>query len=173
MKLSRWFPVTHWLWARRAVVAYVVLATALLGAAVYKAPELAYLCNDWLNREKAWRTERWELISIAGEKAKDCGYIRFGGKPEKANSCAFESLAARQPFYVGYDVQGKDSHLIVGLALDSSGQLYSALFDSQGGETLGLKPPERVVGQVYIKPCAHAPEVTPRGYLSCEWPKGW
>lgn len=151
--------------------------TRLVAFAAYCAAGCVLLmgCSaqrDWLSRQRAWRTERQELTKIAGRNAEDCGYIRFGKDPKQANRCALESLAQKKPFYVAYDVQGMDSHLIIGLALDKTPQFFTVKYDSMGWDPSGVELPERVIGHVFIKPCQdwHL-QVTPRGYLSCDWPR--
>jgi hypothetical protein len=174
MEMSRTFPMTIWLWRRRTILGFSVLVAALSGAILYKAPELPDLFQDWLNRQRAWRIERQELINIAGKNGKDCGYARFSEDPTPANRCALESIAHQKPFYVAYDVQGRDSHLIVGLALDRLLKLSAVKYDSLGWDTSGVKLPGKVMGHVLIRPCEEPhPQVTPRGYLSCEWPHHW
>jgi hypothetical protein len=70
---------------------------------------------------------------------------------------------------VRYDIQGLDSDLIIGLAQNNAGQLYSVKFDSEGWDTGEMQSQQKIVGHVLIKPCpSHSPFIHPKGYLSCD-----
>jgi len=61
------------------------------------------------------------LNERAGSSSKDCGVVRLMQPHSEAVSCAQTALKGRTPFMVVFQVQGIDSEIFHGLAVDASG----------------------------------------------------
>jgi hypothetical protein len=72
------------------------------------------------------------LINESGASGRSCGVIERGESPEATASCAQEALAAGSPFFVVFEVQGIDSHIFRGLAVNDRGEATFAQWDSDG-----------------------------------------
>jgi hypothetical protein len=62
-----------------------------------------------------------QLRNLAGAGARNCGRVPGNGDVKGASDCAMQASAARQPFYVAYDLPG----LTVAVAGTSDGKLFS------------------------------------------------
>jgi hypothetical protein len=62
-----------------------------------------------------------QLRNLAGAGARNCGRVPVNSDVKGASECAMQASAARQPFYVAYDLPG----LTVAVAGNSDGKLFS------------------------------------------------
>jgi hypothetical protein len=86
---------------------YIVLAVIFASACPARnGDELAYL----------------HLRRLAGNGAIDCGRVALGKDATSTNECALAAFRAKRPFFVRYEVQGRDSRLVVGFAVDDRTQ---------------------------------------------------
>jgi hypothetical protein len=96
------------------------------------------------------------LRGIAGKDATDCGHIGLHQKPDAASDCVLASWNAHRPFFVRYDVQGIDSHLVFGLA-SGGGDIFNVKYDSMGWATDDLRSGAKVFDSrhIVVIPCPH------------------
>jgi hypothetical protein len=113
MKAQRKLP------ARRLYVACSTIFVALLTTACPKrsGDNLAY----------------GHLRRLAGQGSTDCGHVALGEDSTTANNCAVGAFQKKHPFIVRYEVQGRDSQLVVGLATNDHGQVVVVKYDSEAG----------------------------------------
>jgi len=70
------------------------------------------------------------LKQLAGEAARDCGFVRLYARPETATACALSIYAEKKPFYVTYVEWGIDSYVAMSFASDANGNVYKVKYDS-------------------------------------------
>jgi hypothetical protein len=77
-------------------------------------------------------TQRFQssLHEIGGSGAKSCGLVALHQTTEQSVSCALASLVSHSPFTVGFQLQGIDSQIWVGLAMSKNGTPQLVHFDS-------------------------------------------
>ena len=111
------------------------------------------------------------LIEFAGDSATDCGHVALGQEFNTANSCVLGAFQEKHSFIVRYDVQGRDSRLVVGLAANDQGRVVIVKYDSEGWDPHQLQSDDRLAdnGHVLLKPCPAESKLhkTQTGYLSC------
>ena len=66
----------------------------------------------------------------AGASATDCGDARPLGDDQKVNDCIVRSFESRRPFFARIWMQGFDSAVAKGVAMNRNGELYVYSFDS-------------------------------------------
>jgi hypothetical protein len=81
------------------------------------------------------------LREAGGPDAQDCGLISLSESRASAVSCATKAIAEGRPFSVGFQVQGIDSRIYLGLARAASGKTERFYWDSDvfGGSKLFAK----------------------------------
>ncbi len=79
-----------------------------------------------------------KLQELAGSSATFCGYVPLGESSREANKCAQKAFNEGRPFYIGYDSghtnhekQWADWYWAVGVARNSTGQLWTVSFNSK------------------------------------------
>lgn len=94
-----------------------------------------------------WGPSFQEYLSLlnerAGARSKDCGVVRFSQPRSDAVRCAQAALEGRTPFRVIFQVQGIDSRIFHGLAVNASGNATWLYWDSDsygGGSHFVTKP---------------------------------
>jgi hypothetical protein len=88
-----------------------------------------------------------EYLSLLNERAgtspKDCGVVRLRQPRSGAARCAQTALEGRTPFMVVFQVQGIDTEIFHGLAVNASGNATWLQWDSDsygGGHPFITKP---------------------------------
>jgi len=83
------------------------------------------------------------LRELAGKGAAACGTVELRDDPTAAFSCARSAMAAGQPFWVAAQIEGIDSLLWRGVALEPDKTVWLLSYDSDvhggggyGGESL-------------------------------------
>ena len=76
--------------------------------------------------------DRYRLLlsQTAGAGARNCGLLERENPPGEAIVCARRALAAQEPFFVIFALQGIDSSIYRGLAVDASRTATFAQWDS-------------------------------------------
>ena len=123
---------------------YVALSMLMLSGACARGPS----SNDFAA----------EVRSQAGKGAIDCGVVRNDSARKAAAECAAAALTRRSPFLVIVQVQGIDSEIFHGLAVNAEGSAVKILWDSDA--TGGSRFPQ--VRQMSSEPCV-APHVEASG----------
>ena len=79
------------------------------------------------------------LQELAGKGAAACGTVKLKEDPSAAFSCAKSAMAAGQPFWVAAQVEGTDSLLWRGVALEPDKTVWLLSYDSDvhGGGSYG------------------------------------
>ncbi len=103
-----------------------------------------------------------KLQQIAGGNARDCGRIKSQAPDalQPASSCAMQAAAAKQPFYVAYDMPG----LTVGVAGNSEGKLFSVQAEQP---EKGQPAPKTEVASA---PCPSSLRIAQSGRVTCMTP---
>ncbi len=99
-----------------------------------------------------------KLQDLAGQSATNCGRPGVGGDVRSASACAMQASAAKQAFYVAYDMPG----LTVGVAGAADGKNYA--IQAQTDEGSGAAK------QVSSTECPAALRVAQSGRVTCMAP---
>jgi hypothetical protein len=119
---------------RRCVGCTIILAVA--ASACSSGPTLEQL------REK--------LAAAAGPTAVDCGVVMLGNAKTDAVNCSVDALSTSKPFYVAFQVQGIDSTIVHGLAVNATREATSFMWDS---DKHGGRYPSTSESWIAQKPC--------------------
>lgn len=71
-----------------------------------------------------------QAARLAGEGARDCGFVPIGEPGEAARACAAEAFALGDAFHVAYALQGYDSEIVEMVSGDANGRVLVTLYDS-------------------------------------------
>jgi hypothetical protein len=71
-----------------------------------------------------------ELRSLAGSGAVFCGHVARGENSKSVNDRALQAFRKKRAFYVVYDGWGYSPFSRVGLAGDTTGQMWEVMFES-------------------------------------------
>jgi hypothetical protein len=99
---------------------------------------------------------RSKLAETAGPGAADCGMVMLESSKSDAVTCSAAALAACKPFYVAFQVQGIDSAIVHGLAVNAKGEATRLMWDS---DKHGGRYPNTAESWIDQKPC-ESPSVT-------------
>jgi len=133
-----------------SVVTFVIVALLLVNCDRNPAPPASSgAAGDALQRK---------LQELAGNGAANCGRLKSQAQDqvESASNCAMNAAKNKQPFYVAYELPG----LIVALAGDSSGKLYSVQQEQPASGTPGS-------AEVVAKPCPAELRLAQSGRVTC------
>jgi hypothetical protein len=99
---------------------------------------------------------RSKLAQTAGPGAADCGMVMLDSSKSDAVTCSAAALTASKPFYVAFEVQGIDSAIVHGLAVNAKGEATRFMWDS---DRHGGRFPNTAESWIDQKPC-ESPSVT-------------
>ena len=87
-----------------------------------------------------------ELQRLAGYGSTSCGEVALRTDSTAAVTCTSNALASHQPFWLALQLQGIDSTIWTGVAMDKNGAMYLSNFDSDvyGRSRSKAKPSSRV-----------------------------
>jgi hypothetical protein len=71
-----------------------------------------------------------KLLDRAGDNATDCGVARLSEPRSPVVECGQEALSSRAPFVAIFEVQGIDSHIFTGVAVNAAGEAFRLRWDS-------------------------------------------
>lgn len=120
------------------------------------------------SKDQAWTETSREMHKLAGPGATNCGYVRLGEDKAAAIECAQSAVSEEQAFTVAFDVQGKDTQLIVGLASSGDRRTFLLEYDPQGWDPNSLKPGAQLLGKLLVYFCPSPPAIGDQGDLSCK-----
>jgi hypothetical protein len=77
----------------------------------------------------------FKTAQLAGLDSHDCGFVAIGEDAKRTSDCAQRLFSQQKPFRAWYEIQGKDSLLIFGLAYNSKRELTMVELDMEGSGT--------------------------------------
>jgi hypothetical protein len=75
----------------------------------------------------------FKTAQLAGLGSQDCGFVAIGQDAKRTSDCALRLFNQQKPFRAWYEIRGKDSLLIFGLAYNSKRELTMVTLDYMGG----------------------------------------
>jgi hypothetical protein len=99
-------------------------------AAVAAALGMVAVSSLGCHRGPSFDEYRSLVAKAAGEGATDCGVVKLGASKDEAIRCAESALGAREAVFVVFQVQGIDSQIFMGLAVDRVGKGTRLMWDS-------------------------------------------
>jgi hypothetical protein len=110
-------PLSFWsLGAGRIFPATAVLGISLLMLGCHTGP--------------SFEEYRALVTASAGAGASDCGFVKLRTSKTEAISCVESALRGGRPVFVIFQIQGIDSQIFMGLAVDQTGKAVRIMWDS-------------------------------------------
>ena len=123
------------------------------------ALSLAALATSGCHIGPSFEEYRGRLSKAAGDGAVDCGLVKLRSSRAQAVSCVRSALASHHAAFAVFQVQGIDSDIYLGLAVDRAGRGTRLMWDSDAYGGGRLFAAESWIEQ---KPCSQ-PSVAEEG----------
>jgi hypothetical protein len=75
----------------------------------------------------------FKTARLAGLGSHDCGFVAIGEDAKRTSDCAQRLFSQQEPFRAWYEIQGKDSRGIFGIAHNSKRELSMVILDYMEG----------------------------------------